>query len=741
MTPPAHDVRFIVAKYIRDDGWSVLPIPKGSKAPEIKDWVNRTFDVGDFDPDSNIGVRLGAPSGNLTDVDLDCPQAVTAAPFLLPRTERIHGRPGTGQSHYWYICEGAKSEKWCDVDGKVLLEIRSTGGQTVIPPSVHPSGEVLDWAQERTPAKVAYANLVNAGRYAATSALMARHWPKGSRHFAALHLAGFLAARDLDVGTICNIVRGICAAAKDEELDVRLEAVSSTVKAFNDGGKTTGGPALADHVGREVVDLLVKWYGGNSAIHEAVIKELNANRFAVRVGKDTVYGLEEDDTLFFQPARALYEWYANQKVQVGTKSRGEGKGDPIHKTKFEIWREHPNRRSYRRVVFAPPPFHVDVDPRDYNLWTNYTVAPLMPERGTGPWLAAPEEQPLALRQWADQHALPICRPFLDLTHDVICDGVDAHYAYMVNLLALTIQLPGVPSEVATVMKGEQGAGKGTFARTIGALFGRHYIHLDRTEQLAGKFNAALSAKVVVFADEAFFAGDKRDLGSLKRLITEPTLAIERKGIDIIEEPNFIHLFMATNEDWAHQAGMKERRFFTVHVSNKHVQDHAYFNHINAVMKKGGPGLPALLCYLLTRAIDRDAVRSVPRTKELREQQEMSLPNELKWWRSCLYRGALGIDGKWPTHVLPDDAYGDYLRWCDQVKVNRRVTDIDLMRRVLAPWLDARVRRDNKWVRPVLALAEARALFDKQCGTSGEWEDLDEPGKMDQMTRGEKDLPF
>jgi hypothetical protein len=38
----------------------------------------------------------------------------------------------------------------------------------------------------------------------------------------------------------------------------------------------------------------------------------------------------------------------------------------------------------------------------------------------------------------------------------------------------------------------------------------------------------------------------------------------------------MHLFMATNEDWAHQAGFKERRFFTLRVSDAHLQDHAYF---------------------------------------------------------------------------------------------------------------------------------------------------------------------
>lgn len=727
------DVRFEVKQYI-DLGWSVIPIPKGSKAPEIKDWVNRTFAVEDFTAESNVGVRLGEPSGHLTDVDLDCPQAVIAAKYLLPETECKHGRPGTGTSHYWYICEGAKSEKWCDIDGKVLVEIRSTGGQTVIPPSIHPSGEQIAWASFRSPSAVAYMPLRSHGRSTATGALLGRHWPSsGGRHDCAKHAAGFLAARDLDLGTICNIIKAACEAAGDtSELEDRIRVAADTVKTFAAGGKTTGGPSLEDGVGKEVVALLVKWYGGNSAIHDKVIEEMNANRFMSRVGKDTVYVLEEETGVVFQPARALFEEFAHQRVQVGTYARGEKKGEPILKTKFEIWREHPKKRNYRKVVFAPPPHQAHE--LDYNLWTGFAVPKLLPEEGHHARASIE-----ALRAWADEVCYPKCQLFFELVRDVICAGNLEHYAYIVNLLALTVQFPGMPAEVAVVLKGKQGAGKGTFARTFGSLFGRHYVHLDRTEQLAGKFNAALSGKVVVFADEAFFAGDKSSLGSLKRLITEPTLAIERKGIDIIEEPNFLHLFMATNEDWAHQAGFRERRFMTLRVSDARMQDHAYFNAVTAQMKKGGEGLPALLSYLLTRVVDHDAVRKVPLTEELRVQQERSFTPELSWWRDCLFEGKVGNDRNWPDTIEPQELYDDYLRWCGIMRVQRIITKCDLLRRVLEPWLGKRTRKGTGFVRPLLPIDQARATFDEEAGTKGAWETDEEAGAKG--SEPPKDLPF
>lgn len=724
------DVRFLVRRYI-SEGWSVLPIPNGRKAPEVKDWVNRTFEEADFTADSNIGIRLGEPSGHLVDVDLDCAEAVAAAPIIMLATPRMHGRAGVGVSHYWYRAQGIdKSERWLDTEGKVLVELRSTGGQTVVPTSIHPSGEQLFWLVDGRPSDlpgdvpptVEGELLRTAARSTATAALLARHWPNGSRHVAARDVAGFLAARGLAAKEIEDIVRVAATIAKDDEIEDRARVARDTVATFDAGGKTTGGPTLEASVGKEVVSLLIKWYGSNTAVFDGLVDEMNKHRFGCRVGKDYVYGLETDSGVVFQPARALFEEYANQRVKIGSKKQ-KTKGDdgkessievPTYRTKFEIWREHPKKRSYRTVGFWPPP--LTCHERDYNLWHGFAVTPLMPTEESH------RSTRDALQAWADQFAKPKCQLYLDLMYEVICDSNQAHYDYLLKWMALTCQEPGIPIEVSVMMKGELGTGKGTFARTFGSMFGRHYTHLDRTEQLAGKFNAAISGKIVVFADEAFFAGDKKDLGSLKRLITEPTLSIERKGIDVVEENNCIHLIMATNNEHAHHASFKERRFFSLKVSSARAQDHVYFNAVNKQMREGGR--EALLSYLLTRSVSHDDIRHVPMTKELREQQDMSLSPEQRWWKDCLYQGTIG-DNPWPTEIATSALHSAYLRWCDDHKINRRVTVVDLGRRILKPWLlEERRSRDKDGtrlaMRGIRSLDQAREVFDKMAGTISEW---------------------
>src|SRR5262249_60825962 len=76
---------------------------------------------------------------------------------------------------------------------RVLVELRSSGSQTVVPPSVHPGGDPYVWYSFGEPAPVALADHEKAVSSVAAAALLARHWPGlGARHDARLALAGGL---------------------------------------------------------------------------------------------------------------------------------------------------------------------------------------------------------------------------------------------------------------------------------------------------------------------------------------------------------------------------------------------------------------------------------------------------------------------------------------------------------------------------------------------------------------------
>jgi len=132
-------------------GMMVLPIPHRSKSPRIANWQKMRIKEDDLGQHfngkpRNIGVLLGEPSGWLIDIDLDHQRAVELADRYLPPTEAIFGRNSNRRSHRIYrVSEPMKTKKFNSKSAGMLVEIRSTGLQTVFPPSTHESGEAIFW--------------------------------------------------------------------------------------------------------------------------------------------------------------------------------------------------------------------------------------------------------------------------------------------------------------------------------------------------------------------------------------------------------------------------------------------------------------------------------------------------------------------------------------------------------------------------------------------------------------------
>src|SRR4051794_7335588 len=78
-------------------GWNPLPLPFKSKIPQGTGWHERVISAADLPKyfngrPQNVGVVLGPTSNGLTDLDLDCDEAVALASHVLPKTGAIFGR-------------------------------------------------------------------------------------------------------------------------------------------------------------------------------------------------------------------------------------------------------------------------------------------------------------------------------------------------------------------------------------------------------------------------------------------------------------------------------------------------------------------------------------------------------------------------------------------------------------------------------------------------------------------------
>lgn len=402
--------------------------------------------------------------------------------------------------------------------------------------------------------------------------------------------------------------------------------------------------------------------------------------------------------------------YMHRDVVVGRDKDGKEITMPLGKW----WLQNRHRRQYRTIVFAPGREVKDA----YNLWKGFAC----------------EARP------------GTCEKFLTHIRDNICSGNPIYSEYMLNWMARCVQRPDTPGEVAVVLRGRMGTGKGVFVKGFGSLWGRHFLQITDSKHLVGSFNAHLRDCVVLFADEAFYAGDKKHEAILKGLVTEETIMIEGKGVDAEASPNFVHLLMASNSDWVVPAGADERRYFVLDVGDTKMQNASYFKAIREEMDRGGR--EALLHMLMTRDISEFDVRQFPKTEALQEQKLMSMSNEEQWWFEKLMDGRLcrGVES-WPVEVLKSDLQADYLYWCEQQKVMRRANATALgkfLKRVMPPgrprpfqrWAEVSyqdgyghqaTKRIKAWYYEVPNLAGCRAHWDDRFGGPYPWppEDAEE----------------
>ncbi len=252
-----------------------IPYPQREKFPMREKWQDErpTRDElpGLFPNGVNVGIQNGEPSKNTVDIDLDAPEALAAWPTFAPETGVKWGRQSKPMSHWLYrLTDGPRAAtKWQDPTksdddaSAMLLEYRAgteaAHGQSMAPPSVHPSGERVRFDCWEYIAEVEHAKLIRACELTAVTALLARRWPgKGSRNEFALKVAGALTSV-LDPDTAETIIRTAASVAGDEDAVARGHTVGSTVAKRAAGGQVTGWPALTDELDKKTVAALRAW--------------------------------------------------------------------------------------------------------------------------------------------------------------------------------------------------------------------------------------------------------------------------------------------------------------------------------------------------------------------------------------------------------------------------------------------------------------------------------------------------
>jgi hypothetical protein len=313
----------------------------------------------------------------------------------------------------------------------------------------------------------------------------------------------------------------------------------------------------------------------------------------------------------FQSKESLLLRYSNRSVSVpvlnvrgvsGTGSMALG----------QWWLGHRGRRQFRGVTFLP---RGDATVSGcLNLWRGWGIDPVQ-----GDWSLIREH-----------------------IEEVVAGGDVEVGDYVVRWIAWAIQHPDRQAEVALVLIGAKGVGKGTLVRVLERIFGAHAFQVTSREEVIGQFNGHLQDCILFVADEAYWGGDKRCVGRLQGMITEPILSIERKGIDIFQVRNFLHMVMLAEPGWVIPAGRYERRYAAPAVNDKRRGDKPYFKALYRQIEDGGA---AAMFYDLQRMDlgdwhPRDIPEALLKGAALQKQQGLNLPPLEQWYVMLLHNGVV-----------------------------------------------------------------------------------------------------
>ena len=213
-------------------------------------------------------------------------------------------------------------------------------------------------------------------------------------------------------------------------------------------------PGKVEHTVRDVYErYIVKE-------HPDFVIELNVDHFVAREGSKTVVCLEYYDPvlkriILVRMSFADFKNYYSNKQVWGV----DKKGNPVLIPLGLAWISSKYRRQYKGIRMTPM---LD-DDEYFNLWKGYTVKPV---KGS-------------------------CKLMKKHIFKVLCDGNKKLFLYVMRWLARMIQQPGSPGEVAIVLQGGRGTGKGMFGNAICLLLGQHACHVTNGKHVTGNFNAHL----------------------------------------------------------------------------------------------------------------------------------------------------------------------------------------------------------------------------------------------------------
>jgi hypothetical protein len=222
-----------------------------------------------------------------------------------------------------------------------------------------------------------------------------------------------------------------------------------------------------------------------------------------------------------------------------------------------------------------------------------------------------------------------------------------------NWLAFAAQNPGRMMRTALVFYGAQRTGKSLMARVMGEVLGLDNCTAIRNEDIKGRFTSHFVNKLFVTVGEIEASEVPHATSTLKHLTGEPTLQCEAKGASPFTVPNRLKLMCTSNETVPVKVEDGDTRwalfpqFARPKLDYNDRMQSLFDRATNAWTEKGEAELSAFAHFLLHYAVDERLASTPPRSAARDAAMEASA-NSVESFANAV--DEMTLDGVFAVHV-------------------------------------------------------------------------------------------
>jgi hypothetical protein len=290
------------------------------------------------------------------------------------------------------------------------------------------------------------------------------------------------------------------------------------------------------------------------------------------------------------------------------------------------WVKDPTIRSYREMVFAPPP--MSPPPQALNIWNGFSAE----RAGTAAGWTEPAEG-----GWASHPAVIKLVEF----HQTLLGAEAAEY--VLDWSAQMYQYPAKKTLTAILIKGEEGVGKNRLTDLRRELLGRDKFFQTATPSLTlyGRFNRQREGRLLIVINEANGGNNFAANDVIKDMITCDEFQSEGKGTNSYTMNCYARFIFTTNNDNCLRVNPDSRRYAVIEASSALRGNTEYFRELSRVIDDA-ESTHAFYRFLMQRDVSNvDWVSTRPASTFAAQMVSMNLTYEHQFFKQLVLRWSAG----------------------------------------------------------------------------------------------------